>query len=1110
MSDFNTKCSRCGATVSPDALQGICPACLLALNLSAPTEELGPEGTRVSQSPPPNGPSIEELKNLFPQLEIIGSLGRGGMGAVYKARQPGLDRFVALKILLRRESGAGADTAFAGRFSREARALARLAHPDIVAVYDYGEAGGYPYFIMEFVDGLTLREVLRRGKLDPEQALAIVPKICDALQFAHQQGVVHRDIKPENILMDQQGHVKIADFGIAKIVDPAPGQPVLTGGKDVIGTPHYMAPEQVEQPGKVDHRADIFSLGVVFYEMLTGELPLGKFCPPSSKVTVDVRLDEIVLRALEKEPERRYQNISQVKTDVEHVSTTSAKGSDLAGAVQAAQTGRGRTPSAKAVGGNVAGPALPVSLALLGILMVALGLYAFFETVIRQQPGLAIFPNVFCLWTGIGLLFLKRWARILALAWVAVSYLLFAVLTLMMVMGLFSGWGPDLRIDLMGRAAANPRQLVVAVIVFVSAALMVPWTHWLLTRDPMKRLFGIDGASASTRGQKLGFAAAIATIVAALLVYMAMPKQLGSMLSGTVTSAATGKPVQAEITVIGSKSRKWRTATDRQGSYTIQVPPNAGFLYREDNVDHSIEVLMRVNAAGFETGHMDFGKTRSLGFYRRTADFQLQPLAAGAASSQAPAQAVKLDDVVVKAVNPFLFHIRRVLLDSETNASTVWLETRTPGEPRLPVDKAILLSALDLEAASLTDELFSSAGPAKMQNAGIEIKMTTAATSRFSELTKTNIHRRLAIIIENKILSAPVVASQIPSGLGQISGNFSFPELLALCARLNRLARAAEHKILLPNPKRESGVIDLDSGRWIAWPAQMPDWNEDAIDRWLKNVGADCVSPPDVADGAGLGVLRMRMAHLPPDAWINTPARNEVVAALSATNIAAASRPAVRLQIGPKPAVYAFCTAAGSAGVMQPVAEGGHIVLRYKIFQPDGLPVLSPNQTRPAPPANPEDAQAVIHKTPRELTLNDDGTGRDFFLDFETGRTFTPPKGLDFNSPASLQWVRTNGIDAVGETSTSVRGLVGVEMTAMPVPAQRWAGIEAKDLLDNAVLNHSAAGSHTILSAKGKLPETYIFKTREGARGILQITGFRQEPRGVQIRYRLVETPSRN
>jgi serine/threonine protein kinase len=172
------------------------------------------------------------------------------------------------------------------------------------------------------VDGGNLRQIQRAGRLAPEQALTIVPQICDALQFAHNEGIVHRDIKPENILLDKKGRVKITDFGIAKMLGQAAEASPLTGAGDVVGTPHYMAPEQIEKPLTVDHRADIYSLGVVFYEMLTGELPLGKFTPPSRMVKVDVRLDEIVLQALEKEPALRYQQASQVKTAVETIVNT--------------------------------------------------------------------------------------------------------------------------------------------------------------------------------------------------------------------------------------------------------------------------------------------------------------------------------------------------------------------------------------------------------------------------------------------------------------------------------------------------------------------------------------------------------------------------------------------------------------------------------------------------------------------------------------------------------------------------------------------------------------------------------------------------------------------
>jgi Protein kinase domain len=160
---------------------------------------------------------------------------------------------------------------------------------------------------------------LRTGHILPREALQIVPQICDALQFAHDEGIVHRDIKPENILLDKRGRVKMADFGIAKLLGGKEGDLTLTGPWQVMGTAHYMAPEQMAKPQEVDHRADIYSLGVVFYELLTGQLPIGRFAPPSKKVEIDVRLDQIVLRALESEPERRYQHVSDVKTEVEGI-----------------------------------------------------------------------------------------------------------------------------------------------------------------------------------------------------------------------------------------------------------------------------------------------------------------------------------------------------------------------------------------------------------------------------------------------------------------------------------------------------------------------------------------------------------------------------------------------------------------------------------------------------------------------------------------------------------------------------------------------------------------------------------------------------------------------
>lgn len=294
-------------------------------------------------------PAVDELARFFPQLDIIELIGRGGMGAVYKARQKQLDRLVALKIL---PPGLGNEAGFAERFTREARALAKLSHPGIVTVHDFGQADGLFYLVMEYVDGVTLRQLLNVGRVEPREALAIVPQICDALQYAHDQGIVHRDIKPENILLDRQGRVKVADFGLAKLVGlgeeqasqagSATASPILTEAGRVMGTPQYMAPEQRNRPAEVDHRADIYSLGVVFYQMLTGELPAGSIAPPSRKVHIDVRLDEVVLKALENEPQRRYQQAGAFKTQVETIAATALQQAE---ANPAARPGRRRYAS---------------------------------------------------------------------------------------------------------------------------------------------------------------------------------------------------------------------------------------------------------------------------------------------------------------------------------------------------------------------------------------------------------------------------------------------------------------------------------------------------------------------------------------------------------------------------------------------------------------------------------------------------------------------------------------------------------------------------------------------------------------------------------------------
>jgi hypothetical protein len=258
-------------------------------------------------------PEPEEIAELFPQFALLEIIGRGGMGAVYRARQPTLGREVAIKLL---PAEAAADAAFAERFRVEAQALARLQHPHIVAIYETGEtSAGHLFIVMEYVPGQDLAARLAQGRLPVARALAIASEVCAALEYAHAHGVIHRDIKPGNVLLADDGTVKVADFGVAHVQREIE-RTRLTFTGIAIGTPDYMAPEQ--RTGRpVDARADLFSLGVMLYEMLTGELPLGTWQPPSRKTRTALHLDAIVEKAMQPDPAHRPQTAAELRSKLE-------------------------------------------------------------------------------------------------------------------------------------------------------------------------------------------------------------------------------------------------------------------------------------------------------------------------------------------------------------------------------------------------------------------------------------------------------------------------------------------------------------------------------------------------------------------------------------------------------------------------------------------------------------------------------------------------------------------------------------------------------------------------------------------------------------------------
>jgi serine/threonine protein kinase len=257
-----------------------------------------------------------------PAYEAIEILGRGGMGAVYKARQKSLKRWVAIKVLP--SVAADEELKFAERFRHEAETLARLNHPGIVHIHDFGEtADGLLYLVMEYVDGTDVHRLIQgSGRLSEDYALSVASNVCDALAYAHSRGVIHRDIKPANVLIDHEGNVKVADFGLAKMVDPQ-FDSGLTMSNVALGTPDYVAPEVLSCGMEVDHRADLYAVGVMLYQMLTGELPRGLFKLPSQKhADIDSRLDGVICRALEPDREERYQSAIEVRAELVDISTS--------------------------------------------------------------------------------------------------------------------------------------------------------------------------------------------------------------------------------------------------------------------------------------------------------------------------------------------------------------------------------------------------------------------------------------------------------------------------------------------------------------------------------------------------------------------------------------------------------------------------------------------------------------------------------------------------------------------------------------------------------------------------------------------------------------------
>ena len=255
------------------------------------------------------------------KYRVKGELGRGGMGAVYLAEQPGLGREVAIKELI---PSAATDPIALKRFLQEAQVMARTSHPNLVQVHDLELSAEANYIVLEFVRGKSLRDWLNRGPIPPPQVFAVMHGVLQALDYAHKHAIVHRDMKPENVLLSDDGMVKVADFGIARLTDDTGVGGTATKTGTTVGTPQYMSPEQVAS-SKVDGRSDLYSAGIMFYELVAGEPPFtasesdGPFTlmakhvqappkPPSlHRPGLDPGLEEAILKSISKRPEDRFQ-----------------------------------------------------------------------------------------------------------------------------------------------------------------------------------------------------------------------------------------------------------------------------------------------------------------------------------------------------------------------------------------------------------------------------------------------------------------------------------------------------------------------------------------------------------------------------------------------------------------------------------------------------------------------------------------------------------------------------------------------------------------------------------------------------------------------------------
>jgi len=1123
-------CPRCGAPLPANSPQGLCPRCVLGVGLATQTEAtngVGPHGTKVIKPPP----APDEIGRHFPQLEILECLGRGGMGVVYKARQPKLNRIVALKILAPEKE---AEPKFAERFLREAQTLARLNHPNIVTVHDFGETDGLFYLLMEFVDGLTLRQMMREGRMKPEEALAIVPRICEALQFAHEQGVVHRDIKPENVLLDKQGRVKIADFGIAKIVgeagradSPLPAEAAQREGgthgvtrptipltqDQVLGTPHYMAPEQVEHPQLVDHRADIYSLGVVFYEMLTGELPLGKFQPPSKKVQVDVRLDEIVLRALEKEPERRYQHASEVKTAVDTIASTPV--AQVQPATYPVRVLRWRDLWIWDTSNVVALALVPmvISFALTGVLLPFWGKRALL-LLLLWAPGLG-FAGVYA-WVGArvrrlkatlprptgevaealmfkrpfqspGLAVLHR--DRLELNWITGSAITVRLedITAVGEVRWFNGtrlwWKKGFVLDL-----ANGQRVGVAVPEPFARRWRAQLSRGRLPELPAESEIRNPKSEMPVSGPPRFSRTAIWGAVWLVFAFMA-PVQTFLETSGVILPAGSSPPGDGKwlwllLRIAPPLGYTAALGTTILGWIAVsQIRRSAGKLYGLGLAvfDGLLFPLLALNT--FIGGAWLF-------VFKFYADFHANPANVNRPFDGTLVHNAKLFALLlaVATIIPLNFWIIR----------RVWRAVNKPLPDLAPGDRG------------------RESAPTESDHAGeSERRLTSAAMTRW--ITAARWTARVFSVLLLVFYGFFILGEGLPPIASQSEG-----------VQLNFAALGLMLLGFVIGWKREGAAALLIASGWTLWQISEGHirWNLFQTPlpvaalygfcwwatqgRKTRVVATVLILLAVPVGGLLLSIALPALSRVSQPKYVVTGTVTEVDAGKPIVGARVAdNRYGADANKAPKEAWtdangrYTLTTWSEehTIAASAPGYETKLVTLTTSLWSHE-------RKARMDFQLQPTNTSAGLTFGPViERVVSGEGDANQRFIDFDTGKLFAATEFFgpkDEPSPEETQkWWRKTGTDAVGDTSAAVRGLVGFEMVAAPVPSEEWDRMIPTRLEYYFTL--AKPGTPVAMTAGGDLPTTFAIKTREGGSGLLQITGFTDNPRGVKIRYKLAQ-----